>query len=230
LFAESASGHLFPRDAHSWWLYLALAFVFVGTISFAGCGTGVVPTSQLTASPTSVNFGNVAVGSNGIQSVILTNSGSANLTISQVTVSGFGFGISGLTTPLTLAVGQSSAFTVQFAPQATGNMNGSVSLVSNATNSPTTIALSGSGVQLVLHSVTLSWGPSLSEVAGYNVYRSTQSGGPYTKLNSSPVSTTAYTDSTVQAGQTYFYVATAVDSENVESVFSNEISATIPTP
>ena len=43
-------------------------------------------------------------------------------------------------------------------------------------------------------------------------------------------SLTTYTDSTVQAGQTYFYVATSVDSNNVESAFSDETSATIPTP
>ena len=47
-------------------------------------------------------------------------------------------------------------------------------------------------------------------------------------MNSSPVSTTTYTDNSVLAGQTYFYVVTAVDSRNVESVHSNEVSTTIP--
>jgi fibronectin type 3 domain-containing protein len=54
-------------------------------------------------------------------------------------------------------------------------------------------------------------------VSGYNIYRGTQSGGPYTKLNSSLLALTAYTDKTVQAGQIYFYVATTVDSNNKES-------------
>lgn len=53
-------------------------------------------------------------------------------------------------------------------------------------------------------------------------------GGPYTKLNGSLILGTVYTDSTVQAGQTYFYVATAVDPNGVESEFSNEIPVTIP--
>jgi fibronectin type 3 domain-containing protein len=48
------------------------------------------------------------------------------------------------------------------------------------------------------------------------------------KLNFTPVSLSTYTDSTVQAGLTYFYVATAVNSNNIASVFSNEISAPIP--
>jgi fibronectin type 3 domain-containing protein len=62
------------------------------------------------------------------------------------------------------------------------------------------------------------------------VYRATISGGPYTLLNSSLVPTTQYNDANVQSGQTYYYVVTAVDSSNRESSYSNQSSATIPTP
>src|SRR2546426_6453439 len=79
-------------------------------------------------------------------------------------------------------------------------------------------------------SANLNWDASPSAVVGYNVYRATQAGGPYTKLNSSPVGPTSYTDSTVQAGQTYFYVVTAVDGNGVESVASNEAQTTVPSP
>jgi fibronectin type 3 domain-containing protein len=103
-----------------------------------------------------------------------------------------------------------------------------VRVASNATNSPGTITLIGIGVQLVSHSVTLNWTASTSVVSGYNVYRSTISGGPYTKLNSTLVVATTYDDTSVQSGQTYFYLATSVDSSNVESVDSTEASATIP--
>jgi len=78
--------------------------------------------------------------------------------------------------------------------------------------------------------VTLDWTASTSAVIGYNVYRGTQDGGPYTLLNSSLVTTTQYQDSSVQSGQTYYYVVTAVDSSHVESTNSNQVSATIPTP
>src|SRR5205807_854317 len=108
-------------------------------------GTGVQP--QLSVAPPSVSFGNVLVGSTGVQNLTLTNSGSANLTIAQGPVTGAGFSISGLTFPLTLPPGQSSTLSVQFAPTATGSASGSVSLVSDAPNSPSTIALSGTGVQ-----------------------------------------------------------------------------------
>jgi hypothetical protein len=82
---------------------------------------------------------------------------------------------------------------------------------------------------IIPHSATLSWTPSTSlNVAGYNVYRATTSGGPYTKLNSSLVAGVSYTDASVQSGQTYFYVATAVDTSNNESLNSNEAQAAIP--
>jgi fibronectin type 3 domain-containing protein len=117
---------------------------------------------------------------------------------------------------------------VTFAPAATGSVSGSISVVSNATNSPLSVPLSGSAV--ATHSVNLSWTASTSTVVGYNVYRSSQSGGPYTILDSSLIANTTFTDTTVQAGQTYYYVTTAVDTNNVESVFSNQVSAAVPTP
>ncbi len=79
------------------------------------------------------------------------------------------------------------------------------------------------------HSVTLSWTASTSPgIAGYNAYRATVSGGPYTLLNSGLVANTTYSDQTVQSGLTYYYVTTAVDSQGVESVYSNEAAATVP--
>jgi Abnormal spindle-like microcephaly-assoc'd, ASPM-SPD-2-Hydin len=109
-------------------------------------GTGVVATVQVTASPTSLSYGNVNVGSSSSKTVTLTNTGNASVNVSSDSVSGAGFSISGLA-PLTLGAGQSTTFSVNFAPAATGSVSGSVSVASNATNSPTLIALTGSGVQ-----------------------------------------------------------------------------------
>ena len=81
------------------------------------------------------------------------------------------------------------------------------------------------------HGVTLTWVASTSDgVAGYNVYRSTISGGPYTKINVSLVAALTYEDTVVQAGQTYYYVVTAVDGSSNESAYSMEARATIPFP
>ncbi len=191
-------------------------------------GSGVQP--QLTANPTSLNFGSVATGANGTQTITLTNSGSAAVTISAGSVTGAGFSASGLTFPMTVAAGASVPFTINFAPTAAGAVSGSVSVTSNTPNSPTLIAVSGTGTAAVVHSVTLSWVASTSTVVGYNVYRGSISGGPYTMLNSTPGAALTYTDMAVTAGQTYFYVVTAVDANRNESVVSNEVSVLIPTP
>jgi uncharacterized membrane protein len=80
----------------------------------------------------------------------------------------------------------------------------------------------------VQHSVSLTWTDGDSGIAGYNVYRTTQSGTGYTKLNGSLATTTSYKDSTVQSGTTYFYVVTAVNTAGVESAFSTAALAVIP--
>ena len=62
-------------------------------------------------------------------------------------------------------------------------------------------------------------------IVGYNVYRGSQSGGPYTKIN-----TVLQASTNVSGGQTYYYVTTAVDANSVESAHSNEAQAVIPFP
>ena len=78
------------------------------------------------------------------------------------------------------------------------------------------------------HSVDLKWNASTSRVVGYSVYRSEEAGGPYTKLTSTPVPRTDYTDHTVQAGHSYFYTVTTVDNKGHESLYSNEVKAVVP--
>jgi hypothetical protein len=76
--------------------------------------------------------------------------------------------------------------------------------------------------------VALAWSASTSAVVGYNVYRAAVQGGPFTKLNSVPVNATTFTDSNgITPNNTYFYVVTSVDSGNVESAYSNEVSVSI---
>jgi fibronectin type 3 domain-containing protein len=89
--------------------------------------------------------------------------------------------------------------------------------------------MSGEGIDASSHSVTLSWTSSSSAVIGYDVYRSEVSGGPYTKLDTSVITTTTYTDADVQAGMTYYYVVTSATASGVQSADSAQISATIPT-
>ncbi|MGA8677388.1 MAG: choice-of-anchor D domain-containing protein [Candidatus Acidiferrales bacterium] len=192
-------------------------------------GTGVAATQLLGASPTSLSFGNVNDGSSSTLSVTLTNNGNANVTIASVAPVGAGFSTNGLSAGTALTPNQSATLNIVFAPTGTGSVSGSVSITSNATNSPASISLSGAGVRSTSHSVDLSWTASASSgVVGYNVYRGTSSGS-YSRI-ASLVSGTTYTDSTVQSGQdiTYYYVVTSLNSSGVESADSNQASVTIP--
>ncbi|HTZ97560.1 MAG TPA: choice-of-anchor D domain-containing protein [Terriglobales bacterium] len=183
----------------------------------------------LAVSPTSLNFGNVAVGNTSSLTGTLTAS-SADVTVSSADWTGSGYSVSGITFPVTIPAGQSAKYTVSFTPGASGSSPGSVKFLSNASDSTLSQSFSGDGAQGQpgVHSVALSWNASTSTVIGYNVYRGTQNGGPYSKLNSTLEPATAYTDTTVLSGTTYYYVATSVDSNNVESVFSNQAVAQVP--
>jgi hypothetical protein len=82
--------------------------------------------------------------------------------------------------------------------------------------------------QVAAHSVLLSWTASTSaNVIGYNVYRGSAPGNEIA-ITPPLVAGTSYTDGTVQAGQTYYYVVTAMNSSMITSVFSNEVKAVIP--
>lgn len=200
------------------------------SLSIPLTGSGSTATAgQLAVSPASINFGNVTVGSNQKQSATLSASnGSVTVTSAGITT-GSPFSVSGISFPLTLSSGQTASFSVTFAPQASGSTSASLAFFSNASNGSVSASLAGAGVPTVQHSVTLTWNPSTSSnVVGYNIYRSGQSGGPYAKINSALDPSTTDVDNNVQSGSTYYYVVTAVDSSGRESVFSNQTTAVIP--
>jgi hypothetical protein len=185
--------------------------------------------SQLTVSPTTLNFGNVTVGLSASLQATLTAS-NASITISSDQSTSSEFSLSGLSLPLTIAAGQSVPVTVRFTPNASGTASGQAGFMSNARNSPTVEQLAGAGVAQDSHSVGLSWSPGDSNVIGYNLYRGTASGGPFQKINSALDASTNYADNTVTSGATYYYVATEVNAQNEESGYSNVVKAVIPSP
>jgi hypothetical protein len=191
--------------------------------------TGNGNVGGISVSPAVMNFGSVGVGGTAVINGTIS-AGNSSMTVSTVDQTGQGYTLSGITFPVTLAAGQSVPFTVSFTPQAPGTSAGSLAFVTNGSNSATA-SLTGSGtssgVQPGTHSVALSWNASSSPVAGYNVYRSLQSGGPYAKLTG-PLPSTSYADSNVQSGSTYYYVATSVTNNSEESGYSNQTAATIP--
>ena len=108
-------------------------------------GSGLAAAKSLGTSPASLSFGNVPIGSGSTLSVTLMNKGNSNVTISSVAPSGTGFSATGVTAGTTLAPSQIATLNVTFDPKATGSASGSVSVSSNAANSPMAISLSGMG-------------------------------------------------------------------------------------
>lgn len=184
---------------------------------------------QLSVSPATLSFGSVVVGQNGSLNGTLGATGSS-VTVSAASINSNEFALSGISLPATLSAGQTTPFTVTFKPATAGAASATLSFSSDAVNSPTAQTLTGTGVAAASHRVDLTWNPSAtSGVVGYNVYRGGVSGGPYSQINSALDAQTTYTDNTVVAGQTYYYVTTAVDGSGNQSSYSNQAQAVIPT-
>ena len=135
------------------------------TIPLTGTGTAALQPG-LTVSPASFNFGSVVDGQTKPGTVTLTNAGTAPLSIAQLSVSGNAYSASGLVAPMTIAAGTSTTFTVLFAPTTAGSQSGTVSIVSNAPNSPNVLSLNGTGTAAT---ITLSASPSSLSFASVNV-------------------------------------------------------------
>ncbi|HEY5357737.1 MAG TPA: choice-of-anchor D domain-containing protein [Streptosporangiaceae bacterium] len=112
------------------------------TVSLSG--TGTAPGPVLSANPASLSFGRTLVGSAASpQTMTVTNSGTTSATVSGVTVTG---DFSQTNNCTSIAVGGSCSVTVTFKPTASGTRTGTLTVTSNANNSPTTASLSGSAI------------------------------------------------------------------------------------
>ena len=150
---------------------LLLLFVFSGLL--AGCGGGLTPSltsrppapappppppppgpGELAGNPGSVSFGNVVVNGTGMRTVTLSDTGGSKVTIQQVRVAGAGFGASGVSAGTVIQPGGSAALSVTLMPGAAGAASGSVTVTSDAANTPLTVALSGTGVTATTNAPT----------------------------------------------------------------------------
>jgi hypothetical protein len=111
----------------------------------ASATTSAPVSATITATPTSLAFGTVSVGSSSVaQTVTLKNTGTATATITSITV-GTGFTETN-TCGSSLAAGASCTASVDFAPSTGSSYTASLTVNSNATDSTLTVALTGTGV------------------------------------------------------------------------------------
>ena len=93
------------------------------TLEVAGAG---VSSEAVTASPSTVSFGQVAIGASSTRPIVLTNARTWNVTLSALQTAGSEFSISGATSPLTLGGGKSVTLNVTFVPKSAGTTGGSL--------------------------------------------------------------------------------------------------------
>src|SRR5258707_183082 len=143
-----------PTDDCTFWYvdqYEKVSGVFnwhtsISSFAFTGCGGGGGPVVTLT--PTSLVFAKTVVGTTTTaKSVTMTNTGSSTLNISSIVVSG-DFAPATSTKPCgsTLAAGANCIIKVTFTPTQLGARTGNITITDNASNSPQTVPLSGTGV------------------------------------------------------------------------------------
>jgi chitodextrinase len=140
-----------------------------------------------------------------------------------------------------LAANANCSINVSFKPTAAGSRTGTFTVTDNASNSPQTASLSGTGVNaqapaapsnlnataVSSSQINLSWTASSTSGVTYNVYRSTTTGFAISSATriATGVTGTSFSNTGLSASTTFFYLVTAVNS-NGESAPSNEASAT----
>jgi hypothetical protein len=172
------------------------------------CAGATAAAPQAALSPSTANFGNVTSGTtSAAQTFTLTNGGNAPLTISGITFTGANTSDFADTTACgsTLAAGASCPIAVTFAPSATGSFNASLSVADNASGSPQTSSLTGTGtvppdftitatpaVQTVSRGGVATYSVSVSSTNGSftNAVGLTATGLPGGTISFSPVSVT----------------------------------------
>ena len=134
-----------------------------------------VNTPAVTLSPTSLNFGMEQVGgAYPIPQVQLTDSGTGPLTISSIQKTGnnpgdFSQSNNCPTSPSTLGTGLQCTFAISFTPSHLGPLSAAVSISTNASGSPQSIALAGTAVDFSVSAVPVSNTIKGGKAATYNI-------------------------------------------------------------
>jgi len=150
----------------------------------------------LTLSTTSLNFGDVTVNTTATKAVTLTSSGTAPLYISANTLTGSGFSMSGISSPLTLNPGQTATVAISLNPTTTGTETGTLTLTDNTSPSTAAISLSGTGQAAQPVAITISPTQAILELGSKQQFTATVS-------NTTNQSVTWYVNGTQNGNATY---------------------------
>src|SRR5580704_15377242 len=126
-------------------LVLVLISLATSTLLWiSGCVGVAEPLPTLAVAPETLAI-SAKVGSSSSLPVTLANTGTAPVSVNQAVMSGAGFTMSGLTTPVILPAGQSTTFSVKFSAATVGSVDGNVMFMTDAAHRPAMLPLHGTG-------------------------------------------------------------------------------------
>jgi N-acetylneuraminic acid mutarotase len=134
--------------------------------------SAVVPAPVVSLTPTSLSFSAVNGATSGAQTVTLSNTGNASLSISGIAITGTNSSNFSQTNTCgeSLAAAASCTISVTFAPSSTASFSASLSITDNAAGSPQSVALSGTGTAAPSFTVSSSTAPQTIQAGGTATY------------------------------------------------------------
>ena len=182
-------------------------------------------TPALSLTPATLSFsGTVGTTNPTAKTISVSNTGSGTLTWTA------GDNAAWLTLSPASGTGSGSlTASINTAGLAAGSYSGTITIAaSGATNTPQTVAVSLTVSAPSTSTATLTWNAnSDTDLASYNVYRSTTPGVYGAALANVPAGAVSYQATGLQTGTTYYFTITAVDSAGNESLPSTEVSKSI---
>ena len=138
--------------------------------------TPVPTTPELSVTPDQWSFGNLNINNTASKLFTLSNTGGGSLSVSNVTVSGTYFSLTEAFTPISLGLGESTTFTVEYTPTSAGTHTGTITI--NDNRAVTTINLNGTATDPTIS--TFPWIEDFGTVSGdWPVQDWTQRSGLY---------------------------------------------------
>jgi fibronectin type 3 domain-containing protein len=219
--ADTPAGHHTVFDS---WIFAGMLLLLMFLLS--GCGSHTPAPPALPAAPTGLS---AAPGDSKVLLSWAASATASGFSVLRSIAAGGSYTVIGSATTTTYTdSGVTNGTTYYYVVQATNSAGASgysnqASATPAGPPSPPAKVTASAGNQ----SVALSWSASAGAI-GYNVLRSTSSGGPYAAVASAVASTT-YTDSSVINGTTYYYVIQATNGTGT-SGNSDQAAATPSAP
>jgi fibronectin type 3 domain-containing protein len=221
-----------------------------GNFTFMVSGNGVPPkpiigifyNSAEVPQGGTIDAGEMSLSQSKTAEITIKNNGTISLTLdtSAITITGADAAAFSLATPPSqnVSAGNESKFFIQCIPAKLGENSAIITIPTNdMERNPAMFYIKATGLvappaglsvsSATSDSITFSW-EAAAEAMGYFVYRSTSSDGVYTKITTSAVTTTSYTNIGLSAGTTYYYKVSTVNNDRESEKSAYVFALTTP--